>query len=89
MYTPGTIANSETDTASTKINKNGAAAKVRILVELGIKTFRVISNEIPVLFLVLCWYYFSCLKMYPEKFFNAYFYEEMFFEIFVEKGDTG
>ena len=26
--------------------------------------------------------------MYLEKFFNAYFYEQMFFEIFVSKGDT-
>ena len=36
MYTPSTIANSETDRMPTKINKNGAVAKVRILVELGI-----------------------------------------------------
>ena len=37
MYTPGTIANSQTDDrTSTKINKNGAVAKVIILVELGI-----------------------------------------------------
>ena len=35
MYTPSTIANSETDRVSTKINKNGVVAKVRILVELG------------------------------------------------------
>ena len=31
MYTPGTIANSKI--TPTKINKNGAMAKVRILVE--------------------------------------------------------
>ena len=31
MYAPGTIANSEMTT--TKINKNGAIAKVKILVE--------------------------------------------------------
>ena len=31
MYTPGTIGNSQK--MSTKINKNGAVAKVRILVE--------------------------------------------------------
>ena len=36
MCTPGTIANSETDRAPIKINKNGAVAKVRILVELAI-----------------------------------------------------
>ena len=36
MYTPGTIANPQTDMAPTKINKNGAVAKVKILVELGI-----------------------------------------------------
>ena len=38
----------------------------------NIQTFRVISNEMPVLLLVLCWCYFSCLKMYSEKFFNAF-----------------
>ena len=37
VYTPGTIANSQTDDRTpTKLNKNGAVAKVRILVELGI-----------------------------------------------------
>ena len=36
IYTPGTIANSQADRAPTEINKNGAAVKVRILVELGI-----------------------------------------------------
>ena len=35
-YTPGTIENSETDRAPTKINRNDAFAKVRVLVELGI-----------------------------------------------------
>ena len=53
-----------------------------------LKTFRAISNEMPVLLLILCWCYFSCLKMYSDKFFNAYFYEQMLFEIFVAKGDT-
>ena len=43
----------------TKRNNNGAAAKVRVLVELSdslrhLKTFRVISNEMPVLLLILC-----------------------------------
>ena len=35
MYTPGTIANSQTDIVPTVINKNGAVTKVKILVELG------------------------------------------------------
>ena len=53
-----------------------------------LKAFRIISNEMPVSLLILCWCYFSCLKMYSEKFFNAYFYEQMLLEIFVAKGDT-
>ena len=36
IYTPGTIANLQTDRALTKINKNGAVDRLRILVELGI-----------------------------------------------------
>ena len=36
MYTPGTIANLQTDWAPTKKNKNGAVVKVRILVKIGI-----------------------------------------------------
>ena len=36
MYTPGTIANLQTDRTPAKMNKNGDAAKVTILVELGI-----------------------------------------------------
>ena len=36
MYTPGTIANLQTDRAPNKINKNGAVTKIRILLELGI-----------------------------------------------------
>ena len=72
---------------------NGVVAKVRVLVELRdairhLKTFRVISNEMLVLLLILCWCYFSCLQMYSEKFFNAYLCEQMFFEIFVAKGDA-
>ena len=35
MYIPGTIANSQTDRVPTKINRNGAVAKLRILLELG------------------------------------------------------
>ena len=91
MYTPGFIANSQRTT--TKINKNGAIAKVRISVELEInykafKTFRIISNEMPVLLLLLNWWYFSYLQMNSEKFFNVYFYEQIFFEISVTKGNT-
>ena len=58
IYTPGTIANSQSDRAPTRISKNGAVVKVRILVKLGIpymthsKTFRVIFNEMPVFFLI-------------------------------------
>ena len=50
-----------------------------------LNTFRVISNEMSVLLLILSGCYFSCLKMYSDKFFNAYFYEQMFFEIFVAR----
>ena len=35
-YTPGTIADLQTDRVLTKINKNGAVVRLRILVELGI-----------------------------------------------------
>ena len=37
-----------------------------------LQTFRVISNVMPVLLLILRWCYFSCLKKYAEKFFNAF-----------------
>ena len=59
MYTPGTIANLQTQRVATKIEKNGAVAKVyknfnRIRDTIRhLKTFRVISNEIPVLLLIL------------------------------------
>ena len=64
MYTPGTIANSDTDRTPIKINKNGAQCCCQSKNFSGIrdtirhlKTFRVISNEMPVL-LILC-YQFS------------------------------
>ena len=38
---------------------------------------------------VLYWSSFSCLQMYSEKIFNAYFYEQMLLEIFVAKVHTG
>ena len=76
------------------MNKNGAVAKVyktfngtRDTIR-HLKTFRVISNKMSVLLFIPKGCYFSCLKMYSDKFFNAYFYEQMFFEIFVAKGDT-
>ena len=36
LYTPGIIANSQTDRTATKINRNAAVATVRILVKLEI-----------------------------------------------------
>ena len=58
IYTPGTIAISQRDRTPTKINKNGAVTKVRISGTRDtirhLRTFRVISNEIPVLLLILC-----------------------------------
>ena len=84
-----------------RADKNGAVAPLRNSVVPPSKNFngtrdsirhlkisRVVSNEMPVLLLILCWCYFSCLQIYSEKFFNV-FYEQIFFEIFVEKGDTG
>ena len=83
MYTPGTIANSQTQRVLTKINRNGAVAKAyknfsgtRDTIR-HLKTFRVISNEMPVL-LILSRGYFSCLKLYSDNFFNAYFYANVF-----------
>ena len=59
MYTPGTIANSQTERVPTKINKNGDVVKVyknfsgtRDALK-HLKTFRVISNEMPLLLLIL------------------------------------
>ena len=59
MYTPGTIANSQAQRVPTKINKNGAIAKVyknfsgtRDTIR-HLRTFRVISNEMPILLLKL------------------------------------
>ena len=54
-----------------------------------LKTFRIISNEMPDLLLIQCWWYFSCLQMYSNNFFNIYFHEQMLFQIFVAKVDTG
>ena len=58
IYTPDTIANSQTKRVPTKINKNGAVAKVyknfsgtRDTIR-HLKTFRVIFNEMPVLLIL-------------------------------------
>ena len=53
MYTPGTVANSQTERVPTKININGAVVKVSKIFN-GTRdtkrTFRVIFNEMPVCF---------------------------------------
>ena len=92
IYTLGTIANSQTQ--GTNWNKQKWCfcqsknfSKTRDTIR-HLKTFRIISNEMPALLLILCWCYFSCLKMYQKNLFNAYFYEQMLFEIFVAKRDT-
>ena len=57
MFTYGTPANFQ-ETIPTKINKSGAIAKERILVEQSIisgYTFRVVSNEMPDLLFTFCW----------------------------------
>ena len=76
------MTNLQTDRVPTKRN-NGAVAKARVLVELRdtirhLKIFRVISNEMSVLLLILCLCDFSCLEMYSKKVFNANLYEQMF-----------
>ena len=78
IYTLSIIKNSQTDRASTEIKKwcccqGKNFSRTRDTMR-HLKTFRVISNEMAVLLLILCWCYFSCLKMYSEKYFNAYFY---------------
>ena len=89
-YTPGTIVNSQR--MPTKVNKNGAIASKNFNGTNGtlrhLKTFRIITNEMAVLLLILCWWYFSCLLMYLEKCFNINFHELIFFQIFVTKEDT-
>ena len=50
MYTPGTTANSQTEGVPTKTNKNFSGTRDTIR---HLKTFRVISNEMPVLLLIL------------------------------------
>ena len=56
MYIPGTIGNLQTQRVPTKINKNGAVAKVYKNFsgtrdnKRYLKSFRVISNEMPAYF---------------------------------------
>ena len=77
--------------------KDGTVAEVYIYKKFSgnrdnirhLKTFRVIFNGMPALLLNLSWCYFSCLKVYSDKLFNAYFHEQKFFKIFVAKRDTG
>ena len=54
-----------------------------------LKTLRIISNEMPVLLFILCWWYFSCLQIYSDNSFNIYFYEENVSKTFEAEGDTG
>ena len=87
MYAPGTIANPQM--TPTKISKNGAIAKDIILVEQAIATIRHLK-AFRIIFIEVLWnasftsylmlMTFICLQMYSEKFFNVYFYEQIFFE---------
>ena len=52
MYTPRNIANSQTDWVPTKINKNGVVSGTRDTIS-HLKTCRVISNEMPVLHILV------------------------------------
>ena len=85
MYTPDIIANSQR--MPTKIKNNGAIAGGISDTIRHWKIFRIFS-EIPAL-LVLFWWYFSCLHIYSDKYFNIYLNEQMFFKIFVATVDTG
>ena len=57
IYTSGTIADSQR--MLPEIIKSGTIAKVRVLVESYTvthwKTFRIISSEMPIWFLLICW----------------------------------
>ena len=51
-----------------------------------LKTFRVISNEVTISAVILCWWHISCLQMYSGQCFNIYFHAlKMVFQIFVPK----
>ena len=69
----GAVAPLRNSVAPPSKNFNGARDSIRHL-----KISRVISNEMPVLLLILCWCYFSCLKMYSEKFLMLTFMSKCF-----------
>ena len=43
------------------------------------------KNRVP---LLLCWWYFTFLQLYSEKFRNIYFHDQMFFQTSVAKGNA-
>ena len=71
MYTSGSIVNSQR--MLNEINENGAIVKIRIWVGSDtvkhLKEFRIISSEMQISLLILCWSYLSCVPMYLDNFF--------------------
>ena len=71
MYTSGSIASLQR--LPTEINESGAIAKIRISVESDtvkrLKTFRIISSEMPLSLLILSLQYFICLRIHFFFFF--------------------
>ena len=65
MYTSDSIASLQR--LPTEINESGAIAKIRISVESDtvkrLKTFRIISSEMPLSLLILSLQYFICLRI--------------------------
>ena len=65
MYTSGSIANSQR--MLTGINESGAIAKISVRVESDavkhLKQCRIISSKMEIPFLILNWWYFSCLHI--------------------------
>ena len=63
----------------TKIIKSEAIAKVKVLTENDaakhLKVFTIISIEMLISLLILCWWYFSSRQMYSDNSFNNCFYE--------------
>ena len=71
IYTLGTMANPQAEGTNWNRQKwcccqSKSFIKTRDAIRY-LQTFRVISDEMPVLLLILCWWYFSCLKTYSEK----------------------
>ena len=86
IYTSESIANSQR--VLTEINESGAIAKVAIWMESDLvkhlKTFRIISSEMSTWLLTLCWWHFSCLRIWII--FCIYFHMSLiFFLIFAPK----